>query len=336
MNSLRSKDLIHWESPTAGRGAATAATTTADGGASAHHTGSRGRAVAEEAAREMIRATVSGCQGCPIRISAVLPNVRELWAPDISFSKGKYMMYFAASTFGSNTSAIGLATNKTLDPASPDYRWTDAGVVIASKASDFYNCIDPNAFYDTDGTAWLTFGSFYWNQGGGRNGPANPDAAIKGGIQLVKLNPETGLLMAGAKPQGIASRAYPERAIEAPFLIHEGKYYYLFVSWDRCCQGLRSTYRIMVGRSEKVTGPYVDKDGMDMVKGGGTQVLAGDGKRIIGPGHEGLFKDGDRWLMVHHFYDGNTTNGTSRLQVRPVTIDEKGWPVAGKAINSPD
>ena len=71
------------------------------------------------------------------------------------------------------------------------------------------------------------------------------------------------------------------------------------------------------------------------MQGGGTEVLAGDGKRIIGPGHEGLLKDGDRWLMVHHFYDGNTPNGVSRLQVRPMTFDKEGWPVVGKAINSP-
>ena len=123
--------------------------------------------------------------------------------------------------------------------------------------------------------------------------------------------------------------------MEAPFIIREGRYFYLFVSWDKCCQGVRSTYRIMVGRAAGITGPYLDKDGMDMAKGGGTQLLAGDGNRIIGPGGQGLFKDGGRWLMVHHFYDGSTPNGTARLQVRPVTFDEQAWPVVGPALHSP-
>ena len=92
----------------------------------------------------------------------------------------------------------------------------------------------------------------------------------------------------------------------------------------------------MVGRATKITGPYVDKEGVDMLQGGATQLLAGDGQRLRGPGHEGLFKDGDHWLMVHHFYDGNSTNGTARLQVRPLTFDAAGWPVVGKAINSPN
>ena len=169
---------------------------------------------------------------------------------------------------------------------------------------------------DEKGRPWLTFGSF-WS-----------------GIKLMPLN-EVGKPDDTDKTMyAIAARAAGSTAIEAPFIIHKGKYYYLFVSWDSCCRGVNSTYRLMVGRAEKITGPYVDKQNADMAQGGGTQLLAGDGKRLIGPGHCGLFKEGDHWLMVHHFYDGNT-GGTSRLQVRPVTFDEKGWPVLGPAINSP-
>jgi arabinan endo-1,5-alpha-L-arabinosidase len=323
---MRSKDLLHWEPVgAAGAGPGGAAAQPAGGGGGGGGPGGRGPRTASNA-----------LPGLPDWVPQQLPGVRGLWAPDISYHNGKWFLYYAASTFGSNTSGIGLATNKNIDPASPDFKWQDDGVVISSKASDYYNCIDPNAFTDNDGTAWLDFGSFYWNQGGGRSGqPANPEAAVKGGVQIIKLDAATGKVAEGAKPIPIASRAYPERAIEAPFLIRNGDWYYLFVSWDRCCQGVRSTYRVMVGRASKVTGPYVDKEGKDMVQGGGTEVLAGDGKRIIGPGHEGLFRDGEKWLMVHHFYDGNTPNGVSRLQIRPVTFDDKGWPVVGKAINSP-
>lgn len=267
--------------------------------------------------------------------SAIQPNRADFWAPDISFHDGKYYLYYSVSTFGTNRSAIGLATNKTLDPASPDFKWTDHGKIVESLNPDYYNCIDANAFFDKDGKAWLTFGSFYWNQGG--RGSPNLEAATKGGMQLVELDPASGKVKEGAKLKAIASRAYPDRAIEAPFLIRDGDWYYLFVSWDRCCAGLNSTYRIMVGRSKSVTGPYLDKEGKDMLLGGGTQVLAGDGDRIIGPGHQGLMEEGEpgkpghRWLLLYHFYDGHQ-NGQSKLQIRSVTFDS-GWPVLGEVIN---
>jgi arabinan endo-1,5-alpha-L-arabinosidase len=255
--------------------------------------------------------------GVPNWVRTEVPSNRgDLWAPDISYYKGKYFLYYTASTFGSRNSGIGLATNKTLDPASKDYSWSDDGLIVRTQNSDNYNAIDPNFVLDEKGQPWLNFGSF-WS-----------------GIKLIKLGEDGKPDPKDKTMYSIAARKPPETAIEAPFIIREGSYFYLFVSWDRCCQGVRSTYRIMVGRAEKITGPYVDKDGVDMAQGGGTQLLAGDGKRIIGPGHEGLFKDGDHWLMVHHFYDGNT-NGTSRLQVRPVTFDGKAWPVLGKAVNSP-
>ncbi|MEO6079951.1 MAG: arabinan endo-1,5-alpha-L-arabinosidase [Steroidobacteraceae bacterium] len=274
----------------------------------------------------------------PAWTSEIQPTRSDFWAPDISYHNGKYYLYYSVSSFGSNRSAIGLATNKTLDPSSPDFKWVDEGKVIESHNPDYYNCIDPNSFVDKDGTVWLTFGSFYWNQGG-RGAPANPDAATKGGMMLVKLDPVSGKILPGETPRTIASRAYPDRAIEAPFIVKSGNWYFNFVSWDRCCAGLNSTYRIMVGRSNKVTGPYLDREGKDMALGGGTQVLAGDGDRIIGPGHQGLMEEGTpgtrnhRWLLLYHFYDGYA-NGASKLQLRPVSFDT-GWPVLGEVINKP-
>jgi arabinan endo-1,5-alpha-L-arabinosidase len=323
VNCIRSKDLIHWENPTATALAATSpltppatpatapATTAGRGGR-----GGRGGTGRGPAGGGGIR-PANAFPGMPNSISATV-NARDLWAPDIAFYNGKYMLYYAASSFGSRNSAIGLATNKTLDPASPNYQWHDEGVIIRTQNSDNYNAIDANFVLDEKGQPWLDFGSF-WS-----------------GIKLRKLTPDGKPDPADPTLYAIAARTPPETAIEAPFIIREGRWFYLFVSWDRCCQGLRSTYRIMVGRSEKITGPYLDQAGKDMAQGGGTQLLAGDGKRLIGPGHEGLFKDGDHWLMVHHFYDGNTPNGTGRLQVRPVSFDNQQWPVLGKPNNSPN
>jgi arabinan endo-1,5-alpha-L-arabinosidase len=241
-------------------------------------------------------------------------GARGLWAPDISFFNGKYHLFYAGSQFGRNTSVIGQATNTTLDPTAKDYKWEDQGLVFESFQGDPYNAIDPNIFVDDKNNPWLVFGSF-WT-----------------GIKMRKLTPEGKVDPVDTKIYDLASRPTGDHSIEGPFLIHEGRYYYLFVSFDRCCRGVDSTYRVMIGRSENLTGPYVDEKGTPMMQGGGTEILAGDGKRVIGPGHCGLFNDSGHWLMVNHFYDGNDF-GISKLQVRPVTWTNDGWPVVGEAIN---
>jgi arabinan endo-1,5-alpha-L-arabinosidase len=112
-------------------------------------------------------------------------------------------------------------------------------------------------------------------------------------------------------------------AVEAPVIVRHGNYYYLWVSFDRCCQGAASTYRIMVGRSSSITGPYLDKSGKDMMAGGGTEVLAGQGS-VHGPGHNAVFTDSDADVLVYHWYnnDGRSTIGINLLRY------DNGWPVA--------
>jgi hypothetical protein len=125
-------------------------------------------------------------------------NDGNLWAPDIIHYQGKYYLYYSVSSFGSNTSAIGLATNVTLDPTDPDYAWVDEGVVIHSTDTDNYNTIDPNVAQDRDGNLWLSFGSF-WS-----------------GIKLIRLDPETMKPAADATLRSIAAKP-GNTAIEAPF-----------------------------------------------------------------------------------------------------------------------
>jgi arabinan endo-1,5-alpha-L-arabinosidase len=200
-----------------------------------------------------------------------VPGVRGLWAPDISFFNGQYHLYYAVSTFGSNRSCIGLATNATLDPNSPNYKWVDQGKVIGSTRTDNWNAIDPNIVFDEQRQPWMAFGSF-WS-----------------GIKLVRIDRLSG------KPQGIsafhdlAARSRPG-AIEAPFMIRREGFYYLFVSFDFCARGVDSTYKIMVGRSEKIIGPFLDKDGKSMLYGGGTLVLASQG-HVRGPGHNAALEE---------------------------------------------
>ncbi len=238
-----------------------------------------------------------------------VPGVRSLWAPDISYFRGWYHLYYSVSTFGKNRSCIGLAINRTLDPSDKRCRWIDRGPVISSRPGrDNFNAIDPNVVFDGQ-QPWLAFGSF-WS-----------------GIKLTRLDPETGLRSNRDRTiYSIASRN--GGAIEAPFVIKRGRFFYLFVSFDQCCRGVESTYKIKVGRSEKITGPYKDRSGRPMMKGGGTLVLAGYG-RYRGPGHNAVLSEKGRDWLVHHFYDAQH-DGAPTLQIRPLLWDSDGWPLVGE------
>lgn len=243
-----------------------------------------------------------------------VPGLRGLWAPDVSYFNGQYHLYYSVSTFGSNRSSIGLATNQTLDPASDKYRWVDRGKVIGSNVSDDWNAIDPNVVFDEQDQPWLAFGSF-WS-----------------GIKLRKLDRATGQLATDDQTlYSLASRPRSKElpgAIEAPTIIRKNNYYYLFVSFDFCCRGKDSTYNIRVGRARRVTGPYVDRSGKPMMEGGATLVIAGSG-RWAGPGHCAFLqeKDGDR--LVYHAYD-TEWHGVSTLRISSIRWDSDGWPtIAG-------
>jgi arabinan endo-1,5-alpha-L-arabinosidase len=263
----------------------------------------------------------------PDWIQKASPKTKNLWAPDISYFDGLFHLYYAYSSFGVNTSGIALLTNKTLDQKSPQYHWEDRGLVVESKATDDFNAIDPNLVLDAKGEAWLSFGSF-WS-----------------GIKMRKLDRRTGKLASDdTKLYSLAGRARPDnpppappglpanwQAIEAPFIVlhsdaHEGNYYYLFVSFDLCCRGVKSTYKTMVGRARAVTGPYLDETGKAMLEGGGSPLLVAN-QRWLGPGgesvHLGIGKDRD--IIVFHAYDATT--GRPSLQISTLTW-RNGWPEA--------
>jgi arabinan endo-1,5-alpha-L-arabinosidase len=243
----------------------------------------------------------------PAWLTAAVPGVGDLWAPDISYFNGRWRLYYAGSTFGSNRSTIGLVTNVTLDPNRPDYAWVDEGEVISSQTADNWNAIDPNLVLDADGQPWLAFGS-YWS-----------------GIKLRKIDPSTGKLAADDTTlYPLAQRFTNSGAVEAPFISYHNDAYYLFVSFDSCCRGAESTYNVRVGRAATITGPYLDRDGKPLLEGGGTLILAAY-DRWRGPGHNGLYRDGTTDWFVYHAYDAKQV-GIPKLRIEQLGWDAEGWP----------
>ena len=241
----------------------------------------------------------------PEWIAAAVPENRNMnyWAPDVIHLGDRYLLYYSVSSFGKITSAIGLASTPTLDPTDPAYRWTDHGIVVQSREGGDFNTIDPSVFSDDDGTLWLAFGS-YWS-----------------GIKLAQLDPKTGRRLTPDAP--FSSLAY-NKSIEASCLYKHDGYYYLFVNWGSCCRGVDSTYNIRVGRSRKITGPYIDKDGADMLKAGGTLLLGNQGP-LFGPGHAGILVDGGKTWFTSDFEGDVRMGGKATLAIMPLTW-KSGWP----------
>jgi arabinan endo-1,5-alpha-L-arabinosidase len=258
---------------------------------------------------------------------AAVPKFRgHIWAPDISYHDGQYYLYYAVSAFGKNTSCIGVATNVTLDPRAPDFKWVDHGKVIQSiPGVTNWNAIDPNLITATDGTPYLAFGSF-WD-----------------GLKLVKLTPDRLHIAEPTDPlPTIASRkpdpAAPNppalpgnpsdaggNAIEAPFIFRHGDYYYLFASIDYCCKGAQSDYKMIVGRAQELPGPYVDAAGVPLARGGGTILLAGDA-RWHGVGHNAVCTFDGVDYLIFHGYDATDAHGRAKLRIEKLQWDDAGWP----------
>ncbi|MBQ8050308.1 MAG: family 43 glycosylhydrolase [Bacteroidaceae bacterium] len=243
----------------------------------------------------------------------------HVWAPDVIRWRGRWWLAYSCSTFGRNGSAIGLLSARSLGAN----MWKDEGCLVCSREHrDNWNAIDPNLVIDaaTD-TPWLVWGSF-WD-----------------GIQLARLD-STMHLAQGERPRTIARRHRPgdpsaaenptsrfagRNAIEAPFIYRHGDFYYLFVSWDYCCRGAKSNYRVAVGRSRTIEGPYLDREGRDMQQGGGTLVLEGDKREWEAAGHCAVYDFGDGDTFICHGYSA-TQNGAAFLIQRPVSWSADGWP----------
>lgn len=227
-------------------------------------------------------------------------GVNHLWAPHVVRRGGWFYLYYAASSFGTNNSAIGAARTRTPGVLSS---WRDLGPVLTSGPGVNYNAIDPQVFFDGR-QWWIAFGSF-WD-----------------GIKMQRLrdmlHPYGPVVDLARHPQN------PPNPIENPQIFPHGRYWYLLASWDFCCQGVNSTYRTVAGRATRPEGPYYDRDGRPLAQGGGTVILERRGNQV-GTGAPDVILDRGRWYMVHHYYDA-AANGVIRMQIREIEWDRAGWP----------
>ncbi|WP_184548225.1 family 43 glycosylhydrolase [Mucilaginibacter sp. FT3.2] len=229
-------------------------------------------------------------------------------APDVLKIGDRYLMVYGATgggLAGGHNGKILTMWNKSLDPKSPDFKYSEAVVVASSNGIEDNDAIDPGLLLDpTDGRLWLSYGTYF------------------GYIRLVELDPKTGKRVEGNKALNIAIDC------EATDLLYRDGWYYLLGTHGTCCDGPNSTYNIVVGRARKVTGPYIDNIGRAMLKGGGKMVVAA-GDRLIGPGHFGRVVVGEGVEKMSCHYEADLDqSGLSVLGIRPL-LWKNGWPVAG-------
>ena len=229
-------------------------------------------------------------------------------APDVIKLGDRYLFIYGATgggLGGGHNGVILTMWNKTLDPHSPDFAFTDTIQVACSDGLEDNDAIDPGLLLDPiTGRLWVSYGTYFGN------------------VRLIELDPKTGRRMPGNKPLDIAIDC------EATDPIYRDGWYYLLGTHGTCCDGVNSTYNIVVGRSRKVTGPYIDNVGRDMFQGGGKMVInAGD--RLVGPGHFGrtIIDEGVEVMSCHYEADLDQ-GGRSVLGIRPL-LWKNDWPVAG-------
>lgn len=233
-------------------------------------------------------------------------------APDVIKVGSRYLIIYGATgggLGGGHNGRILTMWNKTLDPSSPDFHYTDPVEVASSDGMEDNDAIDPGVLLDpTDGRMWVSYGTYFGN------------------IRLIELDPETGCRVRGNKAIDIAIDC------EATDLIYRDGFYYLLGTHGTCCDGVNSTYNIVCGRSRKVTGPYVDNVGRSMIEGGG-KMVAGAEPRRVGAGHFGrmVIDEGVEVASFHYEADFDRS-GHSVLAIRPL-LWRNGWPEVGRQFS---
>lgn len=234
-------------------------------------------------------------------------------APDVLKIGDRYLVVYGATgggLGGSHRGVILTMWNKTLDPKSPDFRYTEPIEVASSEDGDDCDAIDPGLLLDpTTGRLWMTYGTYF------------------GHIRMVELDPKTGKRVEGNEALDVAIDC------EASDLIYRDGWYYLLGTHGTCCDGVNSTYNIVCGRSRSVTGPYLDNVGRPMLQGGGKMVIKAHGRQV-GAGHFGrtVVEEGLEKISCHFEADFDRS-GMSVLAIRPL-LWRNGWPEAGQNLRA--
>jgi arabinan endo-1,5-alpha-L-arabinosidase len=228
-------------------------------------------------------------------------------APDAIKIGNRYLIaYGATGGGGAHKGAIFTMWNNTLNPKSPNFKYSEPVIVATSDGYEENDAIDPGLFLDpTTGRLWMSYGTYF------------------GFIRIIELDPKTGKRKEGNKPVDVAITC------EASDLIYHDGWYYLLATHGSCCDGANSTYNVVVGRSKKIIGPYLDNMGRNMLEGGGKMVVATRGG-LIGPGHFGhmILEKGVEKMSIHYEADLEQ-GGRSVLGILPL-LWKDGWPVAGE------
>ena len=232
-------------------------------------------------------------------------------APDAIKIGDRYLVVYGTTgggMGGGHASQIMTMWNKTLDPESPDFAYSEPVLVYESLVDEDFNAIDPGVMLDpTTGRLWLTCGTYF------------------GHIRQVEIDPRTGARVEGNEAIDVG------RNMEASTMMYRDGWYYLLGTHGTCCDGVNSTYNIVVGRSRNVEGPFLDNVGRSMIQGGGKSVITTE-RRLVGPGHFGRYiqEEGVEKLSFHWEADMDQS-GRSVLAIRPL-LWKDGWPVAGEAF----
>ena len=227
----------------------------------------------------------------------------QVWAPGCINYNNTTACYYAVSSFGSQTSAIGLTTSVGGIAAG---NWVDDGTVITSNSSNAFNAIDPQPVADYSGNLWLSFGSAW------------------GGIYIRQVSKSTFLTVGSSTNIARDTSQVVENSFIVKHVFNGTNYYYLFLSKGSCCSGASSTYHIVVGRSTSITGPYVDNNGNSMMNAGSGLTIASSGSRFIAPGGESAIGDS---TMAWYALDSQN-NYTPVLFINNLTWNASGWPNA--------
>lgn len=225
----------------------------------------------------------------------------SMWAPDINYIDGKYVLYFAAAKWGDPNCGIGVATSD--KPQGPFKAANYKGKLFTSQEIDVKNSIDPCIIEDGSKKYmfWGSFNSLYATE------------LTDNGLQVKDMKIKTK----------VAGNAY-----EGAYVHKRGKYFYLFASIGSCCAGDNSTYTMVVGRSENVLGPYVNKAGNDMRYDHHEILVRGD-NTFVGPGHNSRIitdDEGNDWILYHAYLKGQSEKGRMII-LDQVKWDSQDWPV---------